>query len=99
MREDHHLDQIYDYTCHRDQDISTSSTNALRSSVGIVYYRHLCGRCLKPEDTKHPERNGKLLLISYTAVWSVFRSHNIMLQDDAMRGRITRLIDSTTDSF
>ncbi|CAB3976667.1 Hypothetical predicted protein [Paramuricea clavata] len=54
---------------------------------------------MKLEDTKHPERTGKWLLISYIPAWNVFKSHTVVLQDDATRDRINRLIDSITDPF
>ena len=75
------------------------ATKRLRSSVGIVHDKDLCVCCMKPEDTKHPECTGKWLLISYITAWNVFKSHTIVLQDDKMRARINRLIDSVTDPF
>ena len=37
--------------------------------------------------------------LSYTASWNVFRSHTIVLEDDAMRDQINCLINSVTDPF
>ena len=54
---------------------------------------------MKPEDTKHPEQIGQWLLISYQHAWNVFKSHTIVLKDDAMRDRINCLIDSIIDPF
>lgn len=89
-------DQTYDSTCQHDQDLSSS---APKRRTGIVHDKNLCVWCMKPEDTKHPERTGRWLLISYTASWNIFRNHTIVLQDDAMRDRINCLIDSITDPF
>lgn len=75
------------------------ATKRPRSNVGIVHEKDLCVWCMKPEDTKHSERTGKWLLISYITAWNVFKSHIIVLQDDKMRDRINRLIDSVTDPF
>ena len=75
------------------------ATKRLRSSVGIVHEKDLYVWRMKPEDTKHPERIGKWLLISYITAWSVFKSRTLVLQDDKMRDRINRLIDSVTDPF
>ena len=35
----------------------------------------------------------------YTSAWNVFRSHTVVLQDDAMKDRINCLIDSISDPF
>ena len=87
------------HECPDDHDLAGPAPKCLRSSVGIVHNKNLCVWCMKPEDTKHPERTGKWLLISYIPAWNVFKSHTVVLQDDAMRDRINRLIDSITDPF
>ena len=87
------------HECQDDHDLAGPAPKCLRSSVGIVHNKNLCVWCMKPEDTKHPERTGKWLLISYIPAWNVFKSHTVVLQDDAMRDRINRLIDSITDPF
>ena len=58
-----------------------------------------CVLCMKPEDERHPERTGRCFLLSYTFAWNVFKSHTVVLQDNAMRDRINCLIDSITDPF
>ena len=37
------------------------------------------------------------VLLSYTSAWNVFRSHTVVLQDDAMRDHINCFIDSISD--
>jgi len=64
-----------------------------------VHNKNLCVWCMKPEDERHPERTGRWLLLSYTSAWNVFKSHTVVLQDNAMRDRINCLIDSITDPF
>ena len=59
----------------------------------------ICAWCMKPKDSKHPERTGQWLLISYQPAWNVFKSHTIVSKDDAMRGRINCLINTITDPF
>jgi hypothetical protein len=85
--------------CAGDDGLATPAPKRLRSAVGIVHEKNLCVWCMKPEDTKHLECTGKLLLISYITSWNVFKSHTVVLEDDHMRDRINRLIDSVTDPF
>lgn len=82
-----------------EHEVAVPAPKRLRSNVGIVHDKHLCVWCMKPEDERHPERTGKWLLISYLPAWNVFKSHTVVLQDDEMRDRINRLIDSVTDPF
>ena len=90
---------FHEEACHHDLDFESPTPKRLRSSTGIVHNKSLCVWCMKPEDEKHPERTGRWVLLSYTSAWNVFRSHTVILQDDAMRDRINCLIDSITDPF
>ena len=51
--------------------------------------------CMNPEDERHP--GNEWVLLSYTSAWNVFRSHTVVLQDDAMRDHINCFIDSISD--
>ena len=82
-----------------DELVVVPDPKRLRSSVGIVHDKNLCVWCMKPEDKRHPERTGKWLLMSYLQAWNAFKRHTVVLQDDVMRERINRLIDSVTDPF
>ena len=85
---------FHEETCHHPP-----APKRLRSNTGIVHDKDLCVWGMKPEDERNPERTGRWVLLSYTSAWKVFRSHTVVLQDDAMRNRINCLIDSITDSF
>ena len=54
---------------------------------------------MMPEDTKHKDRTGAWLLLSYKPAWNTFINHTVTLEDSDMRDRINRLIDSTSDPF
>ena len=87
---------FHEETCHNDPDFESPASKCLRSSTGIVHDKNLCVWCMKPEDEGHLKRTGRWVLLSYTLAW---RSHTIVLQDDAMKDRINCLIDSITDPF
>ena len=86
---------FHEETCHH----YPPAPKRVRSNTGIVHYKYWCVWCMKPKDERHPERTGRWVLLSYTYAWNVFRSHTVVLPDDAMRNRINCLIDSINDRF
>jgi hypothetical protein len=99
QKQDYRESAFHEETCHHDPDFESPAPKRLRSSTGIVHDKNLCVWYMKPEDERHPERAGRWVLLSYTSTWNVFRSHTVVLQDDAMRDCINCLIDSITDPF
>jgi len=77
-------------------ELESPATKCPRSSTGMVHNKNVCVWCMEPEDGKHP---GRWVRLSYTLAWNVFRSHTVVLQDNAMRVCINCLIDSISDPF
>ena len=94
-------DRKSEETCHHDPDFESPALKRLRSSTArySAWQKPVFAWCMKPEDERHPEWAGRWVLLSYTSAWNVFRSHTVVLQDDAMRDHINCLIDSISDQL
>lgn len=70
----------------------------LRSSVGgSLIEKTKCVWCLKGEDTKHPNRaKGKLFRINTHSAWLSFKRHTVLIEDEELRDRLSRLVESTS---
>jgi len=79
----------------------TIPAKRLHSSMsGPLHDKSKCVWCMKREDPKHPTRaHGKLLRIS---TYRSFKLHTVYTEDQDMKERITRLVESTaalSDTF
>ena len=58
---------------------------------------------MKGPDTKHPNRrNAKLMRISTASGWREFKRHTVWIEDEILRLRLSRLVESTdalSDAF
>ena len=74
------------------------SPKRLRSSVGgPLHDKTKCVWCMQGTDMRHPNsKQGKLLRITTPSAWRSFKRHTILIENEELRGRLTRLIDSTT---
>ena len=63
---------------------------------GTLHDKTKCVWCFKGTDTKHPNRvKSKLSRISTHTAWRSFKRHTVFIDDDELRDRLTRLIEST----
>ena len=80
------------------------SPKRLRSSLGVLYHpKTNCVWCMKGEDPRHPDRKtGQLSRIETSQGWRAFKRHTVLIEDAALRARIERVAESTsqlTDPF
>ena len=70
----------------------------LRSSVcGPLHDKTKCVWCMQSVDKKHPNRaRGKLLRLNTHSAWRSFKRHPVLIEDEQLRGRITKLVESTS---
>ena len=73
-------------------------SKCLRSSVGgPIHEKMKCVWCMQGEDAKHPNRSrNKLFRIGTHSAWRTFKRHTVFLEDNELRDRLTRLIESTS---
>ena len=70
----------------------------LRTSVcGPLYDKTKCVWCMQDEDTKHPKRTqGQLYRLNTRSAWRSFRCHTVLIEDEELRIRLPKLVESTT---
>ncbi|KAL8608806.1 hypothetical protein ACOMHN_059488 [Nucella lapillus] len=52
---------------------------------------------MKGVDTKHPKRaQGKLFRISTHSAWHSFKHHTVLIEDEELRDRLSRIVESTS---
>ena len=67
------------------------------SVAGPLSEKTKCVWCLKGEDTKHPNRaKGKMFRINTHSAWLSFKRHTALIQDEELRDRLSRLVESTS---
>ena len=81
-----------------DEKAEGPSPKRLRSSVGgPLHDKTKCVWCMQGRDMRNPNRKkGQLLRITTPAAWRSFKRHTILIEDEELRDRLTRLIESTT---
>ena len=69
----------------------------LRSSVsGPIHDKTKCVWCMQGADTKNPTRShGKLFRLNTQSAWRTFKRHPVLIEDEELRVRLTRLVEST----
>lgn len=79
-----------------EKECQPSSPKRLRSSIGgPLYSKDKCVWCMKGPDTKHPARKtGKLMRISTASGWREFKRHTVMVIDELLRVRLSKLVES-----
>ena len=71
-----------------------------RSTTDVLHDPHLCLWCMQGKDDKHKDRSkARFFIISSYSAWYRFKRHVTYLDDEDMKERIVRLIDSTEDPF
>ena len=73
------------------------SPKRLRSSMGgPLHDTTKCVWCMQGVDVKHPNRSrGQLSRLSTQSAWRSFKHHTVFIEDEELRGRLTRLVEST----
>ena len=79
-----------------DQTRSSLSGGRSSRSKGLLHHKHMCIWCMKPDDSKH---GNKLSSIQQWKAFNTFKCHTLHLEDEEMRDRILKVIDSTPDPF
>ena len=69
----------------------------LRSSIdGPLSCKDKCVWCRKGPDKKHPNRKTpKLLRISTLSGWRQFKRHTVLVEDEEIRARLSKIVEST----
>lgn len=81
-----------------DKESEGPSPKRLRSSVGgPLHDKTKCVWCMQGEDMRHPNRvRNKLFRINTQSAWRTFKRYTVLIEDEELRGRLTRLIESTS---
>ena len=81
-----------------DKESEGPSPKRLRSSVsGSLHNKTKCVWCMQGEDTRHPNRvRNKLFRINTQSAWRAFKRHTVLIENEQLRDRLTRLIESTS---
>ncbi len=89
--------QAHNSLCDDERD-GPLSPKRLRSSVGgPLHDTTKCVWCMQGMDLKHPNRvRGKLYRINTRPAWRSFKRHPVLIDDEELRGRLTRLVESTS---
>ena len=85
-----------------DPQDATPPKKRLRSSVnGLLHDPKKCVWCRNGPDERHPDRKtSKCHRIGNNQAWIAFKRHTITIDDDeALKDRLNKLIETTTDPF
>ena len=84
---------------HSDEETEQQlPSKRLRSSVcGPLHNKTKCVWCMQGEDSKHPKRaQGQLYRLNTHSAWRSFRRHTVLIEDEELRSRLSKLVESTT---
>ncbi len=81
-----------------DEPDAPLPSKRLHSSVGgPLHDKTKCVWCMQGVDVKHPNRaRGTWFRLNTPSAWRAFKRHTVTIEDDELRDRLTRLVESTS---